>query len=41
MPGKTSDTYNEQTAIEVVVGIPEFLAEARYLLLQLQKRNAA
>lgn len=39
MRSKTSHTYNEETAIEVVRGIPGFLAEARYLLAQLQERN--
>lgn len=39
MRGKTSHTYDEEIAIEVVQGIPAFLEEARYLLQQLQERN--
>lgn len=39
MRGKTSHTYDERTAVEVVAGIPEFLLEAEYLLKQLQSRN--
>jgi nucleotidyltransferase substrate binding protein (TIGR01987 family) len=39
MRGKTSHTYDEEVAIEVVEGIPAFLEEARYLLKQLQERN--
>ena len=39
MRSKTSHTYDEETAIEVVRGIPTFLEEARYLLTQLQERN--
>jgi nucleotidyltransferase substrate binding protein (TIGR01987 family) len=39
MRSKTSHTYDEETAIEVVRGIPAFLEEARYLLTQLQERN--
>lgn len=39
MRGKTSHTYDEEVAIEVVEGIPAFLDEARYLLKQLQERN--
>lgn len=40
MRGKTSHTYDEGVALQVVAGIPAFLAEARYLLEQLQRRNA-
>lgn len=39
MRSKTSHTYDEETAIEVVRGIPAFLEEVRYLLRQLQERN--
>lgn len=39
MRSKTSHTYDEEVAIEVVEGIPAFLEEARYLLKQLQERN--
>lgn len=39
MRSKTSHTYDEETAIEVVRGIPAFLEEACYLLTQLQERN--
>jgi len=39
MRGKTSHTYNEALALEVVQGIPAFLNEARHFLLQLQTRN--
>jgi nucleotidyltransferase substrate binding protein (TIGR01987 family) len=38
MRGKTSHTYNETIALEVVGGIPAFLTEARYLLSQLEGR---
>jgi nucleotidyltransferase substrate binding protein (TIGR01987 family) len=37
---KTSHTYNEQTAVEVVAGIPDFLEEASHLLAQLRERVA-
>uniref|UniRef100_E6QKH1 Nucleotidyltransferase substrate binding protein like protein n=1 Tax=mine drainage metagenome TaxID=410659 RepID=E6QKH1_9ZZZZ len=40
MRSKTSHTYDEGIALQVVAGIPDFLAEARYLLEQLQRRNA-
>lgn len=40
MRSKTSHTYDEGIALQVVAGIPGFLAEARYLLEQLQRRNA-
>ncbi|MBF0097889.1 MAG: nucleotidyltransferase substrate binding protein [Magnetococcales bacterium] len=36
--GKTSHTYDEMIAIDVVQCIPVFLKEARFLLEQLQKR---
>ena len=38
MRGKTSHTYDEDVAIEVVDGIPAFLEEAQYLLGQLAER---
>jgi nucleotidyltransferase substrate binding protein (TIGR01987 family) len=38
MRGKTSHTYDEAVALAVVAEIPDFLAEARYLLAQLQAR---
>ena len=38
MRAKTSHTYNEDIAIEVVIGIPSFLAEARHLLATLKAR---
>lgn len=31
MRAKTSHTYDEQTALDVVAGIPAFLEEAQYL----------
>ena len=40
MRSKTSHTYDEEIAIEVVQGIPAFLEEARHLLKQLQERNS-
>lgn len=39
MRSKTSHTYDEEIAIEVVQGIPAFLEEASHLLKQLQERN--
>ena len=39
MRSKTSHTYDEEIAIEVVQVIPAFLEEARHLLKQLQERN--
>lgn len=39
MRSKTSHTYDEEIAIEVVHSIPVFLEEARHLLKQLQERN--
>ena len=41
MRAKTSHTYDEGVALQVVDVIPSFLAEAAYLLEQLQKRNIA
>ncbi|MGB5736718.1 MAG: nucleotidyltransferase substrate binding protein [Thiohalocapsa sp.] len=38
MRGKTSHTYDEDTALQVVAGIPDFLAEAVYLRDQLRQR---
>ena len=40
MRSRTSHTYDEAVAVEVVEGIPAFLAEAQYLLAQLQRRGA-
>jgi len=40
MRSKTSHTYDEEVAIEVVESIPAFLEEARYLLTKLQERMA-
>jgi nucleotidyltransferase substrate binding protein (TIGR01987 family) len=37
---KTSQTYDEDTALEVVASIPPFLDEVRYLRDQLQRRLA-
>ncbi len=39
MRGKTSHTYDEDIAVEVVEGIPAFLDEARFLLDQLINRT--
>ncbi|MEW5875164.1 MAG: nucleotidyltransferase substrate binding protein, partial [Candidatus Zixiibacteriota bacterium] len=39
MRGKTSHTYDESIALEVVHGIPKFLDEARHLHSQLAKRQ--
>lgn len=39
MRGKTSHTYDESIAVEVVQGIPAFLSEARHLLQALRQRN--
>jgi len=36
---RTSHTYNEASAIAVCAEIPRFLAEAKFLLSQLEKRN--
>lgn len=38
MRSRTSHTYNEDAALEVVEGIPHFLEEAIYLHKQLQER---
>jgi nucleotidyltransferase substrate binding protein (TIGR01987 family) len=38
MRGRSSHTYSEATALEVVTIIPAFLQEAEYLLKQLQQR---
>lgn len=40
MRTKTSHTYNEAVALEVVTEIPSFLDEARHLCAQLQARVA-
>ena len=39
MRAKTSHTYGEEVALKVVAGIPDFLKEARYLLIQLQQKQ--
>ena len=39
MKAKTSHTYDEEVALKVVAGIPDFLKEARYLLEQLQQKQ--
>lgn len=39
MRAKTSHTYDEEIALEVVSQIPAFLEEARYLLDQLAQRH--
>jgi nucleotidyltransferase substrate binding protein (TIGR01987 family) len=38
--GITSHTYNEDKALEVFEALPGFLAEARFLMAQLERRNA-
>ncbi|MCH8537779.1 MAG: nucleotidyltransferase substrate binding protein [Alkalimonas sp.] len=38
MRAKTSHTYDEDIALQVVAGIPDFLTEARFLATQLQQR---
>lgn len=38
MRSKTSHTYDEDIALEVVAGIPEFIEEAQHLCDQLRKR---
>lgn len=38
MRGKTSHTYDEKTALEVVAGIPAFLKDASFLRDQLRHR---
>lgn len=40
MRSRTSHTYNEDVALEVVAGIPDFLAEAAHLRDQLRARQA-
>jgi nucleotidyltransferase substrate binding protein (TIGR01987 family) len=40
MRAKTSHTYDETLAVEVVRGIPAFLDEARFLLARLSERAA-
>jgi len=40
MRGKTSHTYEEKFALEVVAGVPDFLREAEHLLARLQKAHA-
>ncbi|MBI5936825.1 MAG: nucleotidyltransferase substrate binding protein [Betaproteobacteria bacterium] len=40
MRSKTSHTYDEDIALEVVQGIPAFLDEAEYLLARLRERMA-
>lgn len=40
MRAKTSHTYDEQKALEVVAAIPAMLAEAQFLLLQLKQRQS-
>ncbi len=40
MRGKTSHTYDEAVALQVVSGIAEFLAEAEFLIGQMQRHNA-
>jgi len=39
MRGKTSHTYDEAVAVQVVQGIPAFLEEAQFLLQQLRARH--
>ena len=39
MRSRTIHSYDEAVALEVVAGIPAFLAEAQYLLAQLQERS--
>jgi nucleotidyltransferase substrate binding protein (TIGR01987 family) len=38
MRARTSHTYDEAVALQVVAGIPEFLAEARHLCDELERR---
>ncbi|NRQ41676.1 nucleotidyltransferase substrate binding protein [Rheinheimera sp. YQF-2] len=40
MRSKTSHTYDEDIALQVVAGIPAFLAEAQFLATQLTERLA-
>ena len=39
MRARTSHTYDEGTALEVVSAIPDFLTEADYLLARLEERQ--
>jgi len=39
MRAKTSHTYDEVVAVEVVAGIPAFLEEAEHLLARLEERQ--
>jgi nucleotidyltransferase substrate binding protein (TIGR01987 family) len=39
MRSKTSHTYDEAVAVEVVAAIPDFLEEAEYLLARLEERR--
>ncbi|EER46065.1 HI0074 family nucleotidyltransferase substrate binding protein [Actinobacillus minor NM305] len=38
MRSRTSHTYDEETALQVIAGIPAFLAEAAFLVQSLQKQ---
>lgn len=38
MRSRTSHTYDEETALQVIAGIPAFLAEAVFLVQSLQKQ---
>lgn len=38
MRSRTSHTYDEETALQVVAGIPAFLAESAFLVQSLQKQ---
>lgn len=40
MRAKTNHTYDEGIALEVISGIPTFLAKTRYLLDQIKTRQA-
>ena len=40
MRSRSSHTYDEEVALEVAGGIPAFLAEAQFMLQQLQGRTA-
>lgn len=39
MRARTSHTYDEDVALQVVAGIPDFLAEAEHLLARLRDRT--
>lgn len=41
MRSRTSHTYDEAVALQVVAGLPDFLDDARFLLEQLQQRQGA